>query len=129
MLNQNQAAVGGLGEVWIDRRLEDRNEIRFTLFAILLTGPERRRIAIETLDLNSRGIGFFSPMGFELGDYFAVRLHLAAQPSKLILCRTMFTQKKKSGMYRIGAEFLESIPSETNLEIPPAWLKLAQGIE
>ena len=126
MQELQQPTVGGLGEVWIDRRIAERNEIRYTLVAIVLNDPAHRRIPIETVDLTDQGIGFFSPHGFIPGDYFAVRLHQEAMPSKLLLCQTMYAHKKRGGLYRIGAQFLESIPSESDLEIPVEWSRRAR---
>lgn len=109
-----------------NRRESPRIKIRSALDAVLLSMTGQPSLTVYSRNLSRSGIAFLSRRPFTVGERLAIPFNIPGKPYKLVLTTTTFSRYVRSGMYEVGARFLECIPDTRGRDrIPPHWLPAA----
>ena len=111
------------------RRQRQRMVIRTPMTAMLLASGGVTPIEIFSRNISCSGIGFVARRLFAAEERIALLLRFPKLPSKLLLARVTFGRYVRSGLYEMGAEFLECVnsPADAQIEaaIPHHWIMSA----
>lgn len=106
-----------------NRRRACRVNIRTGMKALLLGQDAKTNVTIYSRNISTSGIGFVSRRMFKVGERVAVPFEVKDHPHKLVLAKVTFCRYVKSGLYTIGAEFIEAILDEGGPNrIPAHWI-------
>jgi hypothetical protein len=110
------------GQDFSNRRHAKRVNARMPMKVTLLAGMNRTQVDIFSRNISSGGIGFISRRHFKADERIAIHLIVKGQPNRLILARVTFGRYVASGLFEMGAEFLECLKDNQARIIPRHWL-------
>lgn len=103
-----------------ERRLAERTETAARARVVADRAGSRTVALVK--DVSLTGAGLLLGVGLTPGQFFVLEL-LAPARVQHILCKVVYCREIDAGMYRIGAEFFEELPTGSEGSAPPTdWL-------
>lgn len=113
-----------------NRRRAKRLKICVEIEGFILGATTDASIRVFTRNISTSGLAFVCRRPFKSGERVAFSFHVPGQTPKLVLAKVSFVRYIRSGIYEMGAEFLESINDANDMHrIPHHWHAAAKSRE